>query len=132
MPFVNFPMPFYFDYYDKVISFCQKCDSNKYSLESPYILWNNAEKPFEGRCLPCPYEAVCDQGIRSKGNYWGFKFKKNLIKFVYCPTLYCCTSTSSCFSYDTCYKNRHKRLCGECLIGHSVGIFGHNQCFKSL
>ena len=123
---VNYKI-FYFDYYDKVISFCQKCDSNKYSLESPYILWNNAEKPFEGRCLPCPYEAVCDQGIRSKGNYWGFKFKKNLIKFVYCPT-----STSSCFSYDTCYKNRHKRLCGECLIGHSVGIFGHNQCFKSL
>ena len=122
---------FYFDLYDRVLSSCQKCDSKKYSLESPYILWSNKKNTFQGRCLPCPYQAVCDQGIRSKGNYWGFKFKKNLIKFVYCPTLYCCTSTSSCFSYDTCHENRHKRLCGECLKGYSVGIFGHNHCFKS-
>ena len=82
--------------------------------------------------MTCPYEAVCEHGIRSKGNYWGLKFNNSLIKFVYCPTLYCCISTKTCFSYDTCYKNRHKRLCGECLKGYSVGIFGHNHCFKSL
>ena len=69
--------------------------------------------------------------FEAKETIWGFKTKTSLIRFVYCPTLYCCTSISSCLSYDTCYENRHKRLCGECLKGFSVGIFGHNHCFKS-
>ena len=116
------------------LSLCQKCDSKKYSVEPSKILWSNVKQMFENhivKCLPCPYEAICEQGIRSKGNYWGFKTKTNLIRFVYCPTLYCCTSISSCLSYDTCNENRHKRLCGECLKGYSVGIFGYNHCFKS-
>lgn len=31
---------------------------------------------------------------------------------------------------DTRNENRQKRLCGECLKGYSVDIFGHNHCFK--
>ena len=32
---------------------------------------------------------------------------------------------------DTRNENRQKRLCGECLKGCSVDIFGHDHCFKS-
>ena len=133
---ISCPVNYKLHYYEQeqFLCFCQKCDSRKYSVESSYISWSNVLKSFHGntiRCLTCPYEAICEQGIQSKGNYWGFKFHNDTIKFVYCPTLYCCTSNSTCFSYDTCHENRHKRLCGECLNGYSVGIFGHNHCFES-
>ena len=76
------------------LSLCQKCHSKKYNAEPSNILWNNVKKSFNNqimKCLPCPYEAICEQGIRSKGNYWGFKTKASLIRFVYRPTLYFCT-----------------------------------------
>ena len=127
--------------YDKMVDplkcqfFCKKCDNNKYSIDFASIKWNQTEQSFNNQsisCTECPYEAICQQRIQSKGNYWGYKTKNNLVNFVYCPTLYCCTSPSSCQSYNTCYQNRGKRLCSECLIGYSVGIFGQRPCIESI
>ena len=126
--------------YDKMIDplkcqfFCKKCNSNKYSVDFASIKWNQTKQSFNNQsisCTGCPYEAICQQKIQSKGNYWGYKAKNNLVKFVYCPTLYCCTSPSSCQSYNTCYQNRGKRLCGECIMGYSVGVFGQRPCIET-
>ena len=113
---------------------CRKCDSNSYSTESASISWSSSKQAFNDQaivCIPCPYEAICEKGIKSKGNYWGYKSQKNLIDFLYCPTLYCCTSSSSCLSYNTCYQNRRNRLCGECIDGYSTGLFGHSRCIEN-
>ena len=126
--------------YDKMIDplkcqfFCKKCNSNKYSVDFASIKWNQTKQSFNNQsisCTGCPYEAICQQKIQSKGNYWGYKAKNNLVKFVYCPTLYCCTSPSSCQSYNTCYQNRGKRLCSECIMGYSVGVFGQRPCIET-
>ena len=126
--------------YDKMIDplkcqfFCKKCNSNKYSVDYASIKWNQTKQSFNNQsisCIGCPYEAICQQKIQSKGNYWGYKAKNNLVKFVYCPTLYCCTSPSSCQSYNTCYQNRGKRLCSECIMGYSVGVFGQRPCIET-
>ena len=96
--------------YDKMVDplkcqfFCKKCDNNKYSIDFASIKWNQTKQSFNNQsisCTECPYEAICQQRIQSKGNYWGYKTKNNLVNFVYCPTLYCCTSPSSCQSYNT-------------------------------
>ena len=127
--------------YDKMVDplkcqfFCKKCDNNKYSIDFASIKWNQTKQSFNNQsisCTECPYEAICQQRIQSKGNYWGYKTKNNLVNFVYCPTLYCCTSPSSCQSYNTCYQNRGKRLCSECLMGYSVGIFDQRPCIESI
>ena len=113
---------------------CRKCGSNSYSIESASISWDSFKWAFNDQtivCTPCPYEAICEKGIKSKGNYWGYKTKKDLVDFIYCPTLYCCTSPSSCLSYNTCYQNRHNRLCGECTDGYSTGLFGHSRCIEN-
>ena len=114
--------------------YCKQCDSNSYSINSGSISWNSAKSNFDSNnitCAACPYEATCGKRIRSKGNYWGYKTKKDLIKFIYCPALYCCISNSSCLSYNTCYPRRGKRLCGACLKDYSVGLFGTNPCIES-
>ena len=114
--------------------FCKQCDNNKYSVNAGSISWNATNNTFDSdniTCTACPYEAICEKRIKSKGNYWGYKTKEDLIKFIYCPALYCCTSTSLCLSYNTCYSHRGKRLCGACLDNYSVGLFGTNRCIES-
>ena len=120
--------------YNSFSALCRSCGSNNYSIVSPSISWNLSKRAFNDptvTCAPCPFGATCEQGIKSKGNYWGYKTKNNYVKFLYCPTLYCCTSLSSCLSYNTCHQNRHNRLCGECIEGYSTGLFGQSQCIEN-
>ena len=120
--------------YNSFSALCRSCGSNNYSIVSPSISWNLSKRAFNDptiTCAPCPFGATCEQGIKSKGNYWGYKTKNNYIKFLYCPTLYCCTSLSTCLSYNTCHQNRHNRLCGECIEGYSTGLFGQSQCIEN-
>lgn len=69
--------------------------------------------------------------LKAKGNYWGYK-TENIIKFVYCPSSYCCSSPLNCSSFDTCYHNRPKTLCSECLQNYSVELLGQNRCIESV
>ena len=114
---------------------CKKCNSNTYSVSFANITWNQTISLFDYRniaCTKCPYEAICQKRIQSKGNYWGYRTESNIVKFVYCPTSYCCISPSSCLSYNTCYSNRSGILCSKCLWNYSVGLFGHNRCIDSV
>ena len=63
------------------LSLYQECGSKKYNVEPSNILWSNVKKSFNNhimKCLPCPYEAICEQGIRSKGNYLGVQNQDEL------------------------------------------------------
>ena len=114
--------------------FCKKCDRTTYSLDLGHITWNKTKKSFDHQnitCTPCPFGGVCQERIKSKGNYWGYK-TENIIKFVYCPSSYCCSSPLNCSSFDTCYHNRHKTLCSECLQNYSVELLGQNRCIESV
>ena len=134
---VNYIIAYAFDQVKNPLNFqafCKQCDNNNYSVNSGSISWNSAKRDFDSHnitCTACPYEAICEKRIKSKGNYWGYKTKEDLIKFIYCPTLYCCISASLCLSYNTCYPQRGKRLCGACLEDYSVGLFGTNRCIES-
>ena len=114
---------------------CKKCNSNTYSVNFANITWNQTISLFDYQnitCTKCPYEAICQKRIQSKGNYWGYKTEDNTVKFVYCPNSYCCVSPSSCSSYNTCSPNRGGILCSKCLRNYSVGLFGYNQCIHSV
>ena len=80
-------------------------------------------------CHKCPYQASCNDGIKSKGNYWGsLDPDSGIIDFILCPSSYCCRSIRTCASYNTCHQKRAGRLCGNCLKGHSLSLFSQNQC----
>ena len=114
--------------------FCKKCLRNTYSLNFASITWNERKNSFDSQaitCTECPYEAICQKRIQSKGNYWGYETENKNVKFVYCPISYCCVSPSSCSSYNTCSPNRHGILCSKCLWNYSVGVFGYNRCIPS-
>ena len=120
--------------YKSFFALCRSCGSDNYSIVSASMSWNLSKQAFNDptvTCAPCPFGATCEQGIKSKGNYWGYKTKNNYVKFLYCPTLYCCTSPSSCLSYNTCHQYRHNRLCGECIEGYSTGLFGQSECIQN-
>ena len=119
----------------KLQVFCKKCSNSTYSLDFANITWNETKNSFNYQsitCTTCPHEAISQRRIKSKGNYWGYKTENNTVKFVYCPSSYCCISPSYCSSYDTCYRNRHSILCSECLRNYSVGLFGQNRCIESV
>ena len=133
---VNYKLIYTYDKRDAQFqALCKKCNSNTYSVNFANITWNQTVSLFDNQsitCTKCPYEAICQKRIQSKGNYWGYKTEDNTIKFVYCPTSYCCISPSSCSSYNTCYPNRGGILCSKCLWNYSVGLFGHNRCIDSV
>ena len=73
-------------------------------------------------CLKCPYGAECPGGnLKSKSNFWGYKFEKNIV-FQQCPLGYCCAGSDSCIGYDDCLGNRDSTLCGACKHGYSASI----------
>ena len=109
------------------ISYCIPCELGRYSLvvNSEYLYANmtSIEQRYRN-CLNCPTGGICDNGIRSKDNYWGY-FVHESVKFVLCPAFYCCSNFSSisCTTYNTCGINRIGTLCGSCEIGFSENLF---------
>ena len=122
--------------YSRIFIFkCIRCKSTSYNVKDisginldniSHILEHNTTT-----CFPCPYQASCIDEIRSRGNYWGSSNSSGAVTFYLCPPSYCCSSLATCTSYDTCAVNRKGRLCGDCVTGHSLTLFGHNRCVPS-
>lgn len=114
---------------------CTRCSTSSYNVLPPTMKWEqNVRYEYNNVChKPCPYQASCDNGLKSRGNYWGLVNTDNsttqgTVFFHLCPTYYCCSSKADCTSYNTCANNRRGRLCGDCISNHSVALFGPNQC----
>jgi len=113
---------------------CFKCDGTSYNVgHAAYIDWdeNYNQHAHNIKCYACPSQASCVDGIRSKGNYWGYANSTGSVKFKHCPSFYCCTSLVTCTSFNTCINNRTGRLCGDCKPGHSISLFGPNKCIET-
>ena len=114
--------------------YCSRCNTSSYNVLPPTMKWEEKNTSVESNneChQPCPYQASCDNGLKSRGNYWGLvKEGKSpgTVSFFLCPTFYCCSSKRDCTSFDTCANNRRGLLCGDCNDNHSIALFGPNQC----
>ena len=116
---------------------CKQCDISTYNVKDlANFRVENVEYQIIATsnvtCHKCPYQATCVDGIKSKGNYWGFIDPSGEVIFVLCPPSYCCFSSRTCTSYDTCYENRSGRLCSKCLAEHVLSLFSHNVCVSHL
>ena len=109
-----------------IISYCVPCKKDTYSLlagrELKYRF--HPDNVYHIKCLRCPSGGICENGIKSKDNQWGYVTENNTIKFITCPPHYCCSSIGSikCTSYNTCAENREGILCGRCKPGFSENI----------
>ncbi len=82
------------------------------------------------QCVACPYGGYCPEGsIIARPNFWGYKDKEEEnIKFVTCPSGYCCDQISTpCTAFNTCAKHREGRLCGKCVQGFTETLIT-NDC----
>ena len=76
-------------------------------------------------CLDCPIGANCTASIKSKNNFYGYKTKKQVLKFLPCPKDFCCTG-SQCNSIKSCNKNRVGTLCGRCIKSYVESFLSAN------
>ena len=59
--------------YDKTFH-CTRCNTSSYNVLPPTMKWEENSTSVESNkeChQPCPYQASCDNGLKSRGNYWG-------------------------------------------------------------
>ena len=112
--------------------YCVRCNTSSYNVQTPAFVWNKPTglSVINNTCHKrCPYQAMCTNGLRSRGNYWGIVTNRSgIVEFFQCPPSYCCSSQRDCGSYNTCTNNRRGRLCGDCKAGHSIALFGPNRC----
>ena len=127
---------------------CIPCTENTYKINGSELFVNkNDIKKASGKlpnhnasCYPCPYGGICEDGIRSRGNYWGYlmrhfhkdsQYYSSKVKFVKCPEHYCCSRPKECKTYQTCAMNRKGMLCGECEHGFSASLIGSARCVRT-
>ena len=79
-------------------------------------------------CLACPVGASCTAFIRSKSNFYGYKTKEQKLKFLPCPSGFCCTG-NQCRTINSCNKNRIGTLCGRCIESY-VESYLSNECIS--
>ena len=122
------------DFGSYVKVWCVQCDGTSYNaLNNSFVEYDNEGNFYvhNSTCYPCPLEASCIDGIKSKGNYWGYLNASGYVTFKLCPPFYCCDHLKTCLSYDTCMNRRQGRLCGSCKPGDSISIFSHNKCVET-
>ena len=76
-------------------------------------------------CLDCPVGANCTVSVKSKNNFYGFKTKNQVLKFLPCPKHFCCTG-SQCNNIKSCNKNRVGTLCGRCIKNYVESFLSAN------
>ena len=104
---------------------CKPCSDGQYSLEQEMIFLNNSQMESDVllTCKKCPQGGVCENGIKSVPNFWGWKtLDGKSIKFLPCPSSTYCCSPGSCIGYDSCDLNRVGRLCGKCREGYGESV----------
>ncbi|XP_057311063.1 uncharacterized protein LOC130648940 [Hydractinia symbiolongicarpus] len=123
---------------------CVRCRKDTYSInngsiEIKYKHENLTALNLNAKCQRCPSGAICDNGVVSRGNFWGYlSSDKSDIIFIPCPSSYCCSSYGTkCTSYNTCNINRYGVLCGSCKSGSRVNYFDgrcitKRSCWKHL
>ena len=115
---------------------CIYCSKGEYSLEggsvsiTNYNSYNISQNISNASCTSCPLGGLCDRGIVSRSNFWGYIHKKK-IRFISCITGYCCDNARvTCSSISTCNENRKGSLCGSCSLNHFVNFFS-NDCIHN-
>ena len=100
---------------------CIPCSSGKYAVSSGSLKISTSfqsKKPIvlentSFTCLDCPIGADCTGFTKSRSNFYGYRTKKEKLKFLPCPSRFCCTGTQ-CYTIKSCNKNRVGFLCGRC------------------
>jgi hypothetical protein len=107
---------------------CTPCATNEFSLEAG-SLEGGEVKAIE--CITdCPYGGDCSQGGANLAARSGFFGARNdnpgdppTVKFVACPSGFCCEDSGGCAWDDTCAASKRTGdLCGRCRDGHSVAL----------
>ena len=131
--------------HDLIYHYCFQCEQGFYSLYGGKMNYTgsvavgNGGKQIQAhgsvvseaiKCLACNYGGRCYGGtVQAKPNFWGYRVGDE-IKFISCPTGYCCLKTSECVTYNTCNSGRTGILCGQCLKGYSETLLSMN-CLKN-
>ena len=117
--------------------YCNPCARGSYTLENGTLITTeekfNYQTDFmnhiEGiTCLKCPAGGNCTSLIKSHSNFYGFKCSHNSLKFLPCPSQYCCVGRQ-CTSIDSCNIGRIGTLCGNCKDGY-LESFVSNRCIS--
>ena len=81
-------------------------------------------------CTPCPYGAICKNGIViAKPNFWGTR-NKGFLLFYPCFSDHCEQSNSNFTNYDICLFNRVGPICTKCMENFTEALFS-SSCIKN-
>lgn len=122
--------------YPYISARCRRCPRGMYSIanDTLQILKTIRRKPpivvtkSNFSCIACPSGGRCEYNIQSRGNFWGYVKRNNQIRFLPCPSYYCCSR--KCESYNDCNKYREGILCGTCKKGFHLNYF-NEDCVKN-
>ena len=110
---------------------CESCPFNTYNLGRGRLYIESLDDRLlldNKECHKCPLGAICDGQILAVDNYYGYKISPTKLKFMLCPSGYCCASdTTPCDTYSTCQAGRAGILCGACDNEHKLS-FLTNDC----
>ena len=109
---------------------CQRCGDGMYT-EVAGVSTGAPGQATNGACLLCPLGGSCSHGaLNALPGYWGFNGTDDTVKFVACPSGYCCDGKAgTCEGMQPCAVGRVGTLCGECTPGH-VTALGTSQCLQ--
>ena len=113
---------------------CIPCPRGTYTLKNESL---NTSLSFQSEsftlhentnitCIDCPVGADCTASIKSKCNFYGYETENHKLKFLPCPSGFCCTG-SQCTTIKSCNKNRIGTFCGRCIDGY-VESFLSTDC----
>lgn len=117
---------------------CIRCKTTTYTINTGMLQIRNR---IPGKstisknvdiCQQCPSGGKCNNGIISRGNFFGYPSPdKSTVSFKPCPQSYCCSPQNvKCVSYNTCNKNRQGVLCGSCKTNYRMNYFDGSCVLK--
>ena len=116
---------------------CVPCAHGRYTLNNESLLISSMNfeskraifyKSSDATCLDCPAGANCTVSIKSKSNFYGYKTQERKLRFLPCPSGFCCTG-NQCDSITSCDKKRTGNLCGTCIENFTVSFLS-SECIS--